>query len=174
MFSGEMGYDLEMTGGAVSARAYAGIRWSGALVARDVVFDAPLARLHRSPGVSGWSGQVNARFPAVRLESRWPVEIEGTIALTDFRRPDSAANLGSYTVTFQTDPGSRSPHGTLQDAGGPLAVSGDLTLRPDKTYELTGFVTARPGAPEELKDAFAFLGPPDQAGRRAFQIAGSL
>ena len=58
--------------------------------------------------------------------------------------------------------------------GGPLAVTGTLTIRSGHDYELEGLAAARPEATPELAKAVEFLGPADPQGRRAYSLAGTF
>ncbi len=79
--------------------------------------------------------------------------------------------LGNFTVTFPG--GGSQPTGNVQDAGGPLAVTGTIVLTPQPGYDLSGYVTPRANVTQPLLNAIQFLGSPDAQGRRQFAMSGT-
>lgn len=147
----------------------------GKVTLKGLTAALPLSAINL-PQLTGWVGQVNAKFARVTLENGWPTSLDGTLDAVDVtgpaRRP---ANVGSYRVVF--DPATATPEllqGAISDAGnGPLQIAGTFKLKPDRSYELDALVAARPGAPQNLTRALEFLGPPDPQGRRQFSMAGA-
>lgn len=100
-------------------------------------------------------------------------ELQGTIEAHDLiEQSGRITPLGSYRLSFPG--GAGEPVGTLQDIGGPLAVTGTLRLTQHGGYELESQIAARPDAPPELVENLRYLGSPDAAGRRTFSMSGSL
>ena len=87
--------------------------------------------------------------------------------------------FGSYELRIAPDGQRRGAadtpiRGELRDLGGPLAVSGALTIRNGRDYVLSGQVAPRPAASADLVKLVEYLGAPDAQGRRAFTLEGSF
>lgn len=126
----------------------------------------------------GWGGTVNLRFQELQLDNGWPRVANGTAEILNLTSASQASALsGSYKITFPSttvDPGEGVIAGDLVDLGGPLQLNGELQLRPDRSYLLTGMVAARPEAPPNLANQLQILGEPDAEGRRPFSLEGTL
>ena len=57
--------------------------------------------------------------------------------------------------------------------GGPVGVTGTLTLTGEPGYVIDGLVTVRADTAPALAAQIAILGTPDSEGRRPFSIAGT-
>ncbi|MBV9695631.1 MAG: type II secretion system protein N [Gammaproteobacteria bacterium] len=116
-------------------------------------------------------GTAHAELARLALDELGLREIEGRIEARDLEeRSGENTLLGSYEVRF---PGGGALTGAVRDLGGPLEVSGTLHLSAEG-FELQGQVAARRSASAELTDGLRFLGTPDAAGRRTFDISGSF
>jgi general secretion pathway protein N len=124
----------------------------------------------------GWSGQLQANLPQVRLSAGRLTAVSGTITVRNVREQMPPVEMGSYELKF-VDPGSgkdQSIGAVLRDLSGPLSVSGRLRLQGNGAYDLSGFASARPGAADQLTSALEFLGAPDGRGRRPFTLSGTF
>jgi general secretion pathway protein N len=82
-----------------------------------------------------------------------------------------AVRLGDLKVEFS--PGAQGAlSGKLSDGGGPLALSGNLTITPDMAYRLNATLAARAGADTALVNALPMLGRPDGKGGNQVVWAG--
>jgi general secretion pathway protein N len=148
----------------------------GKVTLQDLSASLPLSAIN-NPQLSGWNGQLNARFARLTLDQGWPIEVDGTLDALDVVGPASRpANVGSYRVVF--DPAASTAEllqGAVSDAGnGPLQINGTIKLKADRSYELDALVAAKANTPQNLARALEFLGPPDAQGRRQFSMAGAL
>ena len=83
--------------------------------------------------------------------------------------------LGDFElVVGEGSVGTGALSGRLRDLGGPLRVRGAIELQRDGRYLMSGEAAPGPGAGPAIFDTLAFLGPPDNLGRRPFTIEGSL
>jgi general secretion pathway protein N len=161
------------------ARGEAELGLGGRLELQRVNFLLPIAALHDLGAPQGWRGDVSGSFDSLTIENRWLADATGTLEVSRLFGPlrDPVA-MGSYRVVLPAPAATDSPDalvGALEDLDdGPLAVSGTITLQPDRTYLIEGLVAARAGAPQNIVDSLRFLGAPDAQGRRPFSIAGSL
>jgi general secretion pathway protein N len=125
----------------------------------------------------GWSGQVQLALASLEFDHGRLAALRGTAVARGLAQQQPAMPFGSYELRF----GGDGPAGTagaivgrLRDLGGPLSVTGTLTIRNGHEYELNGFASARPDANAELAKAVEFLGPADAQGRRPYSVAGSF
>lgn len=142
--------------------------------------------------------EVNARLPAGRLMAfnpGLPIAADGVIAanLEEAQLPQQGAptlrgaivwsqallvagrplKLGDLKLTLQ--PGEKGgTSGTLSDAGGPLEISGTVTLDANRSYRLEAKLRARPEADAGLGDSLKMLGRPDGRGYYALRYNGRL
>lgn len=175
LLHGRLSYDLllERPDGRVSLNATTGpdrtVDVTGLAAALPVAAFEGLAP-------PGWSGQVEASIPHLRIEGGWPVAIDGRAVVRSLRAPGATGlDIGSYELTLgEGQVGTDALTGRLRDLGGPLRVRGHVSLTRDRRYLLQGDVSPGPGADDRVFRTLSFLGSPDSAGRRPFAIEGSL
>ncbi len=148
----------------------------GKVTLKGLTASLPLSAIN-FPQLSGWVGQLNAKFARLTLDDGWPTEVDGTLDAVDVTGPPRRpANMGTYRVAF--DPTASTAEllqGAITDAGnGPLEINGTVRLKADRSYEVDALVAARPGAPQNMARTLEYLGPPDPQGRRQFSMAGAL
>ena len=123
----------------------------------------------------GWTGQLQASLPLLRLRGAALHAARGTVDASDLREPPpNGVAVGSYRVTFddaQQQPGR--VVGQLRDTDGPMQVAGTITIGADRSYVIDGLVAARPTAPPSMVNQLRYLGTPDVQGRRPFSLAGT-
>lgn len=147
----------------------------GTIAAQDLRVDLPLTTLHPEHTGPSWEGRVSGTIRAVRLEQGWPRQLDAQLTMAHLRAPQGHDDLGTFVLLFDpTQATSTALRGQVHDAGGPLAVSGQLLLEQNRSYRLEGFVRARRSVSEELARTLAFLGSPDADGRRPFAISGTF
>ncbi len=137
------------------------------LEARWPLGDLPVRALRK-----GLIGDLQINAPLLQLENGAPTAAQATIDLRNLR--ERGADVGSYRVTF--DDSSRQGAqlvGRMQDLGGPVQVTGTITLGPGRSYVIDGLVAARPDAPAQLVENLRYLGDPDAQGRRPFSESGT-
>jgi len=146
------------------------LRPGGRRIARNVAAELRLGEGLLQRNAMGLTGQLQLQLSRLVLEERVVREIEGTITVRRLVQGASrATSLGDYELVFP--PGSL--QASLRDLGGPLGVTGTLTLTGEPGYVVDGFVTVRPAAPQPLARTIGMLGTPDPAGRRRFSFAGT-
>jgi general secretion pathway protein N len=149
---------------------------AGKVTLEELTASLPLSAIN-APELTGWAGQLNAKFARLTISNGWPTAVDGTLDAVDVTGPPRRpANVGSYRVVF--DPATSTAEmlqGAISDAGnGPLQINGTVRLKADRSYEIDALVAARPSAPQNLARGLEFLGPPDAQGRRQFSMAGAL
>lgn len=146
---------------------------TGTVHARDLRGAFPLAELASVAGFQGIAGQLSIDLQALRLDDGWPGVVEGTARIGNLRIADlDDEPVGDYELQFDTR--GDDIVGRLRDRGGPLEVSGALTLGADRAWELDGTVRTRADARPRLGEVLSMLGNPDAEGRREFSLAGRL
>lgn len=126
------------------------------------------------PVPAGWSGVLGVGIDRASVRGGRVTAVQGTLTARSLRMSHPDADLGSYELNFPAAPvGDQPMIGILRDLGGPLSLSGQLQLRPDRSYELNGILAPRDTSSAELQQVLNLLGPPDADGRRAVSFAGT-
>lgn len=125
-------------------------------------------------------GRVNAMLQSLELVDNWPVSALGTLRIEDLAMPPivpmngvTSIPLGNFSAEFAPtqDPGIVA---VLSDQGGPLELTGRLTLSPAHEYVLDTRIKPRADASEALVEGLELLSEPMPDGRRHFVLSGSL
>jgi hypothetical protein len=165
-----LGADLAVAQPGLNVSAQVSLLPTGRLVARDLSADLQLGYAFIERVAPNLRGSVSVRAEEVVVADGWIRGLRGELRVADLQQTyPQALPLGSYQIVF-AEPATAEGRliGRLTDAGGPLDVQGSLALLPQRGYELTGTVAARPEASPVLASQIRFLGSPDAAGRRAF------
>jgi len=164
--------DFQIIDAEGSAAGVLELGTGGRMTLQRVSLQAPFDRRFANMLPAGWTGRVEARDLALRLNDR---QIEGIAGELQLRNLDDGrgGQLGSYRLVFAPQPAAPFS-GALQDTGGPLAVAASLTIAADRAWVLEGTVATRAGAGETLRRSLDLLGPPDAGGRRRLSAAGSF
>jgi general secretion pathway protein N len=169
--------DVKITRPQGFVQTQIGLRSSESISLEDLTGSLPLAAL---AGIAppGWNGTVNLKFAELVVENGWPTSATGTTEILNLTSTAQSSPLsGSYKLSFPApgvDAGEGVLAGEIVDLGGPLQIQGELELRPDRSYLVSGTVAARPDAPANLADQLQILGPADAEGRRPFSLEGTL
>lgn len=166
---------LEPAGGQVSA-SLSGDFHGESIEARDLGGQLPVAFFEGIVTPKGWTGQLHLDVATARIAGGLPQDADGKIVVRGLKAPGpGGALLGDFELTIgEGAVGTAALTGRLSDLGGPLHVRGTIELKRDRSYFMSGEVSPGPGAGPAIFDTLAFLGPPDQAGRRPFSIEGTL
>jgi len=174
LLKGEFAYQVSATRSDGTIAGRVGVTLTGVLAVDAMQIDWPIDALKAPGSLPGWGGQLTGRLDTVRIAHRWPTRLLGTLAIAHLHAPNSDLDQGTYEFHFSPATNPEVVHAEIKDLSGPLALVATLALGADRSYELKGALTPRPGTPETLKDSFTMLGPPDAEGRREFDMAGSL
>ena len=166
--------DAQATGTARVSLGFGGLRSIRALQAELPVDPGKLPLFP-----AGWTGRLELAFDTIEFAAGRITLIDGTATARSLAQRSPPLTFGSYELQFapaaQASGAADAPiRGELRDLGGPLSVSGTLTLRNGREYVLAGLVAARPGAGAELAKVVEYAGPSDAQGRRAFTLEGSF
>jgi hypothetical protein len=174
---GRLEADLHSADAHAEGSARASLRLGGRLRLTQLHARLPIDGGYLPVFPAGWTGQVELALDALELRSGRLVAIEGTVTARSVARRNPPMPFGSFELRFAPGPTSGDDaaiRGELRDLGGPLAVSGTLSIRNGHEYLLSGLVAARPEADAELTKIIEYIGPPDAQGRRAFPLEGSF
>lgn len=176
LLQGRADYSIELTrdDGFVRGRVSASFG-GGSVEATDVAMQMPITALSRTVAANAWRGDLDGTVQRARLENGWPVDLVARFKMSRLRPPGAQFEVGSYELNF--DEAGSTPQkltGRVRDLDAPMVVRGQLEIQPNRSYTLQGEVAPKPGAPPEVANAIAFLGPADAAGRRQFAITGTF
>lgn len=80
--------------------------------------------------------------------------------------------LGDFSIELDTREATL--QATVKDNGGPLSLTGNLTLAPDGRYRFNGQAAVRDGANRDLIQALGILGTPEGNGQWNLTFTGTL
>ncbi len=165
-----LGAQLAIAQPGLSVSAQVSLLPTGRLVARDVAGDLQLGSALIERVAPNLRGAVSVRAEQLVFADGWIRDLRGELRVVDLQQTyPQPLELGRYRILFTEPPDAAGRLvGRLSDAGGPLDVRGALVLLPQRGYELSGTVAARPDASPALAGQLRFLGSPDDTGRRAF------
>lgn len=173
---GRADYSIELSRPDGYVRGRVSASFGGASVeAQDVELKLPITALSRTVVANAWRGDLAGTVRRATLENGWPVDLVARFTMSGLRPPGAPFEVGSYELNF--DEAASTPQqltGRVRDLEAPLVVRGQLAIRPNRSYALEGEVAPRPGAPPEIANTVAFLGPADASGRRPFAITGTF
>jgi hypothetical protein len=175
--TGRLSGDVDVRGGALSARADVDARFSGAGELRNVVAHFPLDPAFIADLPPDKRGNIAIDLKRLVIgEARTLQQVEGTIELAGLRQiGPRPLELGSYRLTFDgTSRADGAVVGQGRDTGGPFAIDGTLTFTPPGTYLVSGFITGRTAQAETLVREISLGARPDASGRTTFSFEGSL
>jgi hypothetical protein len=175
--TGRLSGDLDLRGGALTARADIDLDFAGAGELRNLSARFPLDPAFLAQLPHDQRGEIDAQFKRLQLAAGgMPQQLEGAVELRDFRQVlPRPLQLGSYRLTFD---GSTQPDGSsigkLVDIGGPFVIDGSVRFSPPNTYVVQGFITGRTADAERIVREITLGAPPDASGRSQFQIENSF
>lgn len=164
--------------GFVSATIRAGFR---SVDIFDLQATTTLSAMGQLVPLGDVQGLLSLQLQELELRDGWPARALGQVRIAQLETPllmpggpSELIPLGNFLVTL-VDGSSDALAGRFEDQGGPLEVSGTFSLTSARSYELAGLIRPRADAPQEIAQALQFLtGPADDAGRRPFELSGSL
>lgn len=175
LLAGRLDYTVEVERPDGHVRGRVGATLGGAVTAEGVEIRLPVTALNPRAAANAWQGDLEGTVRSARIEAGWPVALAGSFVLSRVRPPGSAIEVGSFAFDFdETATTADTLVGRVRDVEAPLAVRAQLAVRRERSYVLEGEVAPKPGAPPAIANAVAFLGPPDNRGRRSFSITGTF
>ena len=119
------------------------------------------------------AGEIILDLDFVSLQGGKPIAAEGNITWSDavISSPMSLT-LGELSLDLTEEDGNTV--GKLNDAGGPLELSGDLSITAEGAYTVDLKMAARDKSQQNLVQALAMMGKADADGRSSFEYSGKL
>lgn len=173
LVTGKLAYtaNSKLASGFIDANVAVGV--GSSLILSDVTGALTLDALADMLPLSGIEGDISLQFDELVVEDGLPVEVTGTLKIANLvSRYLSPTPLGDYQANFETE--ADVILGSVDAISGVLDLIGTIKLRNDSSYEFTGQVAAKPGAPINIAQQLQLLGSPDSEGRREFRIEGQL
>lgn len=169
--------ETQWAGGA--ARGDLSVGFNGSITVRDFEARGSIAPITRFMNLPVAGGELVINVTRLELADEWPRSIVGDVRIDNL--PLTLVGVatgprGSYQVSFTTEevPAEGLITGVLTDLSGPLEIDGVLILGPPSNYDISARIKARPGAPADIVNALALLGPVGPDGTREFSVAGSF
>jgi general secretion pathway protein N len=154
---------------------------TGAIACFACSYEGPAAGLQPVvPALGSVGGRVVIEVEVIEIDEGWPTRAVGAATLSDAALAQAGggtdATNAAFTASFASDPVEESGliEASVQDAGGPFELNARLLLMPPGSFELTGRIKARPGAPPEIINALALLGPKAADGSTEVSLSGTL
>ena len=175
--SGRLSGDVDVRGGALTARADLHLRFDGSGELQDLSAQFPMDPAFMPQFPRDQRGLIVARFTHLSMAAGGALrQLEGSIELRDFREVSPRLlELGSYRLVFdgkaQADGATL---GRLDDIGGPFAVEGTVAFKPPNNYLANGYITGRTAQAENIVRDITLGAPPDASGRSQFSFEGSF
>jgi len=166
--------DPQATG---SARVAFGL--GGLHSVRSLQAQLPIESGHLPLFPATWTGRLELAFDTIDVDGGRLTAIEGVATAHSLAQRSPPLDFGSFELRFPADASQRNAgnapiRGELRDLGGPLSVSGALTISNGREYRLAGLVATRPNASADLEKVVEYAGPADAQGRRTFALEGSF
>jgi len=180
LLTGKLSLDAEaaLANGLASAKLAAS---RDRLELTDVRLSASLESFSEQFALGEVSGQLGLSLSRLELVGGVPVAAAGTLTVADlFSAPlipiegVTSIPLGNFRAELTTgeQPGIVA---LVSDEGGPLELTGRITLAPDRSYTMDALIKTRADAPQELVQGVELVtGEPNAEGRRRFLQQGTL
>jgi hypothetical protein len=127
------------------------------------------------------SGQISLGFERIEFVDGWPTAAVGEARVGNLSVPPlfamagvTSVVLGNFRAQFT---GEQTPDivALVSDEGGPLELTGSISLAPDRTYTIDTLIRPRAESSQVLRDGIDMIGaPPNAEGMRKIVLSGSL
>lgn len=179
---GRLQYRLEIDRPDIDLSARIAIDWRGGVRVQRLRGHLPLSAV---AAVSGLPLPLTGRLELdlhgqARLGQAGLPEAHGRLRLSDARAPLlGELPLGDFLATLSTAAPADGQtalalRAAIEDAGGPLALEGVLTVDSRGRYRFSGEAALRDAADPRLEQAVGVLGRPGADGKRRFNLTGVL
>jgi general secretion pathway protein N len=162
------------------AEGFGTISFGGTIKLSEIQASIDAAMLQAAFGTPAIGGQISLQISTLELHNNWPSELIGQAEVLNLSSPlmgrGEAAQIGNFSIEFNSATETQADvlTGIISDTGGPLELKGSLLLTAPANYTLKTRLSARPNAPEAMRNNLKFLGSAEADGTRIFELAGSL
>lgn len=179
---GRVSGEVETKIGDGTAHGSVAVSLSGGFACTGCSFEGPIASLRPLiPALKAVDGKVSIEMATLEIRNKWPTRAVGSAKLSNVPigvsgQPPRDAPVGAFETTLSADPvpDDGAIEATIQDAGGPLELSARLSITRPGNFEFSGRAKARPGAPPEIVNALAALGPKGSDGSTELGLSGTF
>lgn len=175
---GRAALDIEgqLTDGFVNGRVEIGLR---GLRLREFRLSSSLDALGAGLGLPLSGGALSCEIERATVRDGWFTELVGELRLATLPLPllmGPGVEPGGFAASFSAARVSATEplEGVIVNVGGQLEVQARVVLTPPTDWVLSGLARPLPGAPAELAQGLAMLGPRQPDGSYEFTLAGSL
>ena len=144
----------------------------GSLTLTNLRASMPLQMFERAVGVPGLRGNASMQLERLELVNGRASAADGFVDVDNLVVPMlNRGSLGGYRAEFYTQ--NNGILASVEDTDGAVDLAGTLTLRPDKSYEFLGYVTANSRTSESIQQRLRFLPKTDQPNQHEIRLEGS-
>lgn len=173
---GRVSVDWQLQSESGYIAGHSGVSLSGAIVTEDAEGRLPVADAARHIRLVPvpLDGMLSLRIDRLALENGKITGADGVVMWhTAAVSGSTPLVLGDLGIEFATDETGKI-EGKISDKGGPLQISGTVTLTQDGQYHMAATLGAGPDAPPELRQSLSLMGRPDPKGRYKLNFSGKL
>ncbi len=175
LLTGKLSYSAEATPVAGFFVSDIKVGFDGSLYMSDLTAALPLESFADSFGVPGLEGGANLAFERVDIVDGWTIAAKGTVQLNNLVIPIPGIGrmpIGGYEADFF--PQNNGIAASIEDTDGVLDMAGSLEVRKDRSYKFYALASAKPEAPQELREQLLRLPPANDRGQRELSEEGVL
>lgn len=125
-------------------------------------------------------GNLSLNLEQIDVLDGWPVSASGSLRVAELAAPPlfpmpnvSLVTLGNYSarITTSDEPGIVA---LVNDEGGPLQLTGQVSLARDRSYRLEARIVPRADATDVLVEGLKFMSPANAGGEHQIVLTGRL
>lgn len=178
LLAGRVAAELDLRQGDAFARGDAAVSRGGAIWLDGVDARLPASRIAEfiPPGLPvALEGAFSSRIASLEFDGRRFSDVAGRVVWSGAAiTAPMALTLGDLVAELGTDETGEWVVADVRDAGGPLALSGEIAVNAVGAYRVELRMGARESAPDQLKQTLGLLGQPDREGRYTLRLNGRL
>jgi len=179
---GRLAGDVDTRIGDGTASGHVAVTFSGAARCTECRYEGSVAALRTMlPALRNVDGTLSVEIAALDLSGKWPTRAVGTVRLSNVPirlggQPPGNEPVGAFEATITADPVPENGllEAAVRDTGGPLEMAARISIMPPGSFEFSGRAKAKPGAPPDIVDALAALGPRGSDGSTELGISGTF
>lgn len=176
LLSGKIRYQVTLEDPSLALTGDLSVNWNRQLAISDLSGHLPLGRIISMFDETSLplDGILEPNLAILRLSEEGHLRMaQGTVRLVQTQSTlGQPVALGDFVIELTT--GDEAILGVVNDNGGPLAVTGTLTLTHDNRYRFVGEIGIRDKNNPHLQQVLSLLGQPGRDGSRTIDVTGTL
>lgn len=173
LLKARLAFDAAIRTSAGRIESYAAIGVTGAVTLKDLNGSLVLSAVHPAIQANGVDGTLMVQMEHLVFSDGLPSEATGVLSLGNLTTQAFGQDaLGNFRANVTTD--DNGIVALVEDAGAVIGIEGTVSLKNDRSYLFTGYVSPKPDTPAVIEQNLRFLGSADSDGRRQFRFEGSL